>query len=199
MEIKDYNLEDLPTSSFNIILGKRRSGKTFLMEFIIDELRKQGKVDMAFLFSPTDSGFKKIQAPFRFNNIDALENIIENYRLMNEYNKIVGKQKQIKLRTIIILDDLAVDLKKMSILDKLAVNGRHYAYEPLSLSIFILSQSLTKISRTTRLNTDTIIHNLISSNKELQYILDENYSLDVICEMRNLQIFFLCLDNFPLT
>tara|TARA_R100001086_G_scaffold221746_1_gene139081 strand:+ start:108 stop:770 length:663 start_codon:yes stop_codon:yes gene_type:complete len=178
MEIKEYNLEDLPTSSFNIVIAKRRGGKSYLVSYIIDELRKQNKVDMVFLFSPTDAGFNQIHKDFRFSTIDVLENIVENFRLMNEYNKVVNKPKQIKLRAVIILDDLAVDLKKMDILDRMATNGRHYAYEPLSLSFFILSQSLMKLSRTTRLNTDTIIHNLIASTKELQHILDENYYLD---------------------
>jgi len=175
------NLEELPNSSFNIVLGKRRSGKSYLTEYILEQMRLNGQVDVALLFTGTGAGFNMIDKESRFKEIDKLNDVLENYRLFNEYNKVAKKSKQIKLKTVIILDDLAVDLKsqKFNILEKLSVNGRHLAYAPLSLHFFILAQSLTKIPRVVRLNSDNIFLNQIASANEMNLVLDENiYILD---------------------
>ena len=175
---KEFNISNFPSSSYNLILGARRTGKTYLMEHILDRYIKDGLVNFVFLFSPTDAGFKKIDKDSRFSTIDQLENIVENFRLMNEFNKIVSKRNQIKYRAIVIIDDMALTLKQIPLLEALAIRGRHVAYEPLSLSIFILSQSLIKAgTRTSRLNFDTIIHNRIRSRKELELVMDEFYHL----------------------
>jgi hypothetical protein len=95
---------------------------------------------------------------------------------MNDYNKKTrNKKDKFTIKTALILDDMALDLKSKSfrILGELAVNGRHCAYPPLSLHIFILSQSLTKIDRVIRLNTDLFIFNSISSSRELELVMDE--------------------------
>ena len=56
------------------------------------------------------------------------------------------------------------------------MNGRHiWEYLPLALHFCILSQSLTKIPRVVRLNTDHIFLNSIGSSMELNMILDENF------------------------
>jgi hypothetical protein len=173
----DFKIGDLPNSSFNILLAKRRSGKSYLTEHIIKEMKKLNMIDTAFLFSGTDNGFDMIEPPYRFNNIEMLDIILENYKIMNEYNKIQTKEKlKFRIKTAIILDDLAIDLKskKFNIIEKLAVNGRHFGYAPLSLHIFILSQSLTKIPRVVRLNCDCMIMNQFSSSNELALVADEN-------------------------
>ena len=36
----DFKINDLPNSSFNILLAKRRSGKSYLTEHIIKEMKK---------------------------------------------------------------------------------------------------------------------------------------------------------------
>ena len=174
----DFNIEDIPNSSFNILLAKRRSGKSFLTEYIIEEMKKKNLIDCCFLFSGTDAGFERIcQKHCRFSNIEMLDTILENYKTMNEYNKIQPKEKlKFRIRTAIILDDLAIDLKskKFNIIERLAVNGRHFAYAPLSLHFFVLSQSLTKIPRVVRLNCDCMMMNQVSSSNELALVADEN-------------------------
>ncbi len=177
----EINLEELPPSSFNIILGKRRSGKSYLTEYILEQMRLLGKVDVALLYTGTGAGFEKIDKQSRFRKIDNLFNVLDNYNRFNNYNKVAKKSKQIKLKTVIILDDLAIDLKsqKFNILERLSVNGRHLAYPPLSLHFFILAQSLTKIPRVVRLNSDNIFLNQIASATEMNLVLDENlYLLD---------------------
>jgi len=173
-----FNINDLPNSSFNILLAKRRSGKSYLTQYIIEEMKRNNMIDCCFLFSGTGAGFERVCPPHcRFDNIDDLDIILENYKKMNEYNKIQPKEKlKFRIRTAIILDDLAIDLKskKFNIIERLAVNGRHAAYEPLSLHFFILSQSLTKIPRVVRLNCDCMIFNQVSSSNELKLVCDEN-------------------------
>ncbi len=173
-----FNINDLPNSSFNILLAKRRSGKSYLTQYIIEEMKRNNMIDCCFLFSGTGAGFERVCPPHcRFDNIDDLDIILENYKKMNEYNKIQPKEKlKFRIRTAIILDDLAIDLKskKFNIIERLAVNGRHAAYKPLSLHFFILSQSLTKIPRVVRLNCDCMIFNQVSSSNELKLVCDEN-------------------------
>jgi hypothetical protein len=178
-DIKDFNVEDIPSSSFNLFLGKRRSGKSVLCEYMISQMVDNKMLDQIFLFSPTDAGFNIIpDNESRFKTIEPLFDIIDNYKRMNEYNKIVEKKKdKIKLRTAIILDDFAISLKSkgFNILETLSVLGRHYSYDPLCLHFFILSQSLTKVPRVVRLNIDMLFFNAIASMKELEMILDESF------------------------
>jgi len=177
-DIMGLNVQDIPNSSFNIIIARRRGGKTTIIEYLLKQMRKEKMLDCAFLFSPTDSGFEMIEKSCRFKTIDNLHTILKNYRFLNEYNKDVKRKKdKIRIRTAIIIDDNAVSLKskEFSIFEELAILGRHKALAPLSLHFFILSQSLTKVPRVVRLNTDHIFLNQMSSSVELEMILQENF------------------------
>lgn len=177
IDIEDYDVTTCPNSSFNIFVGKRRSGKSILCEYMIKQLHKNKMIDCAFLFSKTDAGFEVIKDDeCRFTDITKLNGIVDKYKQMNEYNKKTkNKRDKFKIKTVICIDDMALDLKnkEFNILTELAVNGRHCSYPPLSLHIMILSQSLTKIERVVRLNCDNIIFNCISSSRELELIMDE--------------------------
>jgi len=177
-DIQKYDVSTIPSSSYNIWVAKRRSGKSVLCEYLIYQMIEAGLVDMCFLFSSTLAGFNIIKdKECRMTDISKLDNILEFYKKANEYNKIVSKSKKIKLRTVIIIDDLAVELKsqKFNILEDLAIRGRHYSYDPLSLHFHILSQSLTKVPRVCRLNCDNLFMNTIPSVTELEMILNENF------------------------
>ncbi len=177
-DILPFDVEQIPTSSFNVFLGRRRSGKSVLVEYLLKQMVDKKMLDLVFLFSPTDAGFDLIDKGSRYKDIETLHTIIENFSLLNEYNKLQKKKKdKIRLRCMIILDDFAVKLKskEFNVLETLAVNGRHISYSPLALHFCILSQSLTKIPRVVRLNTDHIFLNSIGSSTELNMILDENF------------------------
>jgi len=176
-KIQNLDIEDLPSSFFSVFLGRRRSGKSVLAEYLVKQLIDKGEVDFVFLFSMTDAGFEFIKNDFRYRDIEQLYNLLEKYKLMNNYNKLVSERSKIKLKSIVIIDDMAIKLKskEFNILEELAVNGRHSAYKPLGLSFLILSQSLTKIPRVVRLNTDIIFLNAISSEHERAMVLDENF------------------------
>ena len=178
--IKNFDIvEDYVNSSFNILLGKRRSGKTFLCEYYLKQLHKHDLCDICFLFSSTDAGFDAVDKSCRFSDISVLNHIIDNVKKINKYNSLVSEKEKIKLKICIVIDDFAIQLKskQFNMLEELAVAGRHAAYAPLSLSFFILSQSLTKISRVVRLNCDRIFLNSVASCKERDMLLDENFYL----------------------
>jgi len=174
--IKFFKPSDMVNSSYSIILGSRRSGKSYLTEDLVKKLHKKGKIDVCCLFSATDAGFKCIDKEYRFDDIEKLHEIVDNYKAMNEYNKIVDPANKFKVKTMVILDDLLLQLKSkdFKIIEELAVMGRHASYPPLSLHIVVLAQSLTSIPRTVRLNCDYIFFNNISSERERQIIFDEN-------------------------
>ena len=77
----DFKIEDLPNSSFNILLAKRRSGKSYLTEYIIEEMKKLNMLDCCFLFSGTGAGFERVCGPeCRFSDIEKLDIILDNYK-----------------------------------------------------------------------------------------------------------------------
>lgn len=202
-DIRKFDVGTLPNSSFNIVLAKRRGGKSTLVGDLINKLFEKKKLDCAFLFSGTDADFPMIDKPFRFKEIDKLHEIIENYRAMNEFNKIADPPNRFKLRSLIVIDDLVLKLKgkDFKILQELAVNGRHAAYKPLCLHIVILAQNLTSIPRLVRNNADCIFLNNISSMKEKEILFDEQ--LYMLCsslqgrrEARQLYDDLMCRRDF---
>ena len=92
-DIKNFNVDMLPTSSFNLICAKRRSGKSVIVEYMIKEMIKAKMLDLVFLFSPTDAGFDIIDKSCRYKSIDMLMTIIDNYKGLNEYNKLQKRKK----------------------------------------------------------------------------------------------------------
>ena len=99
---------------------------------------------------------------------------------MNEFNKIADEKDKFKLKTIVILDDMALQYKSKEFAEKLSnlsVRGRHYSYSPLSLSFFIITQKICCLPTTCRCNADYIIFNNISSMTELDTVMNENFFL----------------------
>jgi len=176
-----FDASTTPSSSFSIFLGKRRSGKSVLCEYFVNQMIKEKMLDFVFLLSETGAGFDSIDAKNKFKDVKLIMNLLENMRKSNQFNKVSEKKDQIKIRVMVIIDDFAIKLKSKSfnILEEIATNGRHYSYPPLSLHWCVLSQSLTKIPRVVRLNCDMIFLNAIASAKEKEMVFDENlYIID---------------------
>lgn len=185
MEVEDiqyFDVKDLVGSHVTIVNAKRRGGKSTIIGDFINKQFENGDIDIAILFSGTGADFPMIKKPFRYNadEIDKLDDIIENYQVMNEFNKIADPPNRFKLKTIVILDDLALQYKSKEFAEKLAnisVRGRHYSYKPLSLSFFIITQKICCLPTVCRCNADYIIFNNISSMTELDTIMNENFFL----------------------
>jgi hypothetical protein len=112
--IQYFNSKDFVNSHFSIVCAKRRGGKSTIIGEFINKLFEEDKLDIAILFSGTGADFDMIKKPFRYgeDEIDKLDDIIDNYSVMNEYNKIADPPNKFKLRTIVILDDLALQYKQ---------------------------------------------------------------------------------------
>ena len=180
--IQYFNPKELVNSHFSIVCAKRRGGKSTLIGDLIDKQFENGDIDIAILFTGTDADFPMIKKQFRYSaeEIDKLDDIVDNYTVMNEFNKIADEKDKFKLKTIVILDDCALQYKSKEFAEKLSnlsVRGRHYSYSPLSLSFFIITQKICCLPTTCRCNADYIIFNNISSMTELDTVMNENFFL----------------------
>jgi hypothetical protein len=178
--IKYFNCKDFVNSHFTLVCAKRRGGKSTLIGDFIQKGFENKDIDVAILFTGTGADFPMIKKPFRYgpDEINKLDEIIDNYTVMNEYNKIAPQSDKFKIKTVVILDDLAMQLKTKEFNERLAnlsVRGRHFSYSPLSLSFFIITQKIKCLPTPCRCNADYIIMNNISSMTELETVLDENF------------------------
>lgn len=190
INLKDYKsfdpVRDLPDSFIVGVIASRRSGKSFMINSMLQQFQKSNrKFTHVFLISSTGAGFEGIPENYRFSDLSALDYIIDNQVKIKNFNEMQKKKENMYAsRVAVIIDDMAAGngLKATSI-ESMAIRGRHYGESEFGLkgngiNIFILSQSLTKISRATRLNLDAFMLNNISSLKERDMVLDESFYVD---------------------
>ena len=185
-DFEAMDLENLPDSFMIAVIGSRRSGKSYVTNWALQQLQqsKDRQFTHIFLISPTDSGFKpSIPAKYRFKDMSTLEHIVATQRKIMKHNKKCQKKGDMyKSRVCVVIDDCATgigeNLKTSKTLESLCLNGRHIGHpiDPMKgngVSVFFLSQSLTRINRASRLNVDCMWFNHISSYKEMETIMDE--------------------------
>jgi len=181
---ESFDYTTLPNSFFLICVASRRSGKSTSCNYILQQFQKDKKrrFDTIFLISLTDAGFGGIPEGFRYNTLDALNPIMNKQRQIKEFNDSVKQKKdRIRSKVCIVIDDMACgtdndSLRNCKVLEKLSMNGRHVVRgqeDIMDLSIMVLSQSLTKLSRPIRLNSDIIQFNALPSLTEQQLVLNE--------------------------
>lgn len=175
---KSFNWEILPDSFTGIWVGSRRSGKGVNTNFLIQEIQKNSKTpfNAIFLFSTTDAGYKGIPSGFRYNDLEAIDNIIEKQKEIKRYNETLNKYDDpVISRVLLVIDDHASgnSLRSTNTLNDLFLNGRHISGKYNSLSVIVTTQSLTAINRKMRLNSDVICFNSLSSRQEQMLVLDE--------------------------
>lgn len=183
-EFQSFDYTTLPNSFFMICVASRRSGKSTSCNFILQQFQRDRKrrFNTIFLISMTDAGFGGIPDGFRYNTLDALGPIMAKQRQIKNYNDSVKEKKdRIRSKVCIVIDDMACgtdndSLRNCKVLEKLALNGRHVVRgqeDIMDLSIMVLSQSLTKLSRPIRLNSDIIAFNALPSLTEQGLVLNE--------------------------
>jgi len=186
----EFNDVDIPDSCFNLVIGSRRSGKSFLTNWIPQSMQKSDRAfTHVFLFSPTDSGFEGIPRKYRYRDITQLQHIMDQQKMIKKHNlKQKKKEGMVRSRVCVVLGDCACmsgaeTLRNSKALEWCALNGRHLGdcVPGNGVSIFVLSQSLTRISRAIRLNCDLFIMNAISSSIEAEMILAECF---FVCNTR---------------
>tara|TARA_S200002703_G_scaffold87002_2_gene74915 strand:+ start:138 stop:950 length:813 start_codon:yes stop_codon:yes gene_type:complete len=181
---------DLPDSFTMIGIAARRSGKTTLVESLLEEFgkSKHHKFTAIFLLSATNAGFEnQIPVPYRYTDLGNLGYILRKQAQVKEYNlKEPLKKNRIKSRVLIIVDDLIGEQKGKNSLKynddirKLFVNGRHLGNDGVDgngVNVIVLSQQFSAIPKVARLNSDLIITNRITSKMERKDVLDSFFTL----------------------
>ena len=185
---KAVDILDWPDSFYVSVIASRRSGKSFLVNYILQEFQKSTRAfTHIFLISPTDSGFEGIPKKYRFPDMSAVDYIVEQQKKIKAHNmKMKDKEDKVTSRVCVVCDDCACmsgadSLRSSKTLEHAALNGRHYGNDGVpgnGISFFLLSQSLTRISRAIRLNQDAFVFNAIASAKEAEMILDECFFIN---------------------
>jgi hypothetical protein len=186
-----FDHDTIMPSFFAVVVGQRRSGKSFMVNHLLQKLTKDKskKPDAIFLISRTLGtdvpSFEGIPPSFRFPNMDVLEKyIIPKQIEVRDHNRQNKNKKfftPVKSNVVVVIDDFAVDnMLKNKTLEELAKNGRHFSGTHGSLSIILLTQSLTAVARQIRLNLDFLFFNALSSIDEANMIMRENgfFSMD---------------------
>jgi len=179
--VKDFDLKTIPKFFSIIVNGVRRSGKSRLTDFLINEIfdDEKHKFDNCYLLSSTA---KQQDDVFQF--VDR-ENIIDELtderirKIFDEREKIVESYKknphlfQFQPNCLIIIDDLLSDSKGKSLwhskpISELFFKGRH-----MMASLIVLSQYVKALSPLMRSNADLLIYfrDLRADNRKC--VLDE--------------------------
>ncbi len=190
-DIPAFDVDELPNSFFVLVCGARRSGKTTLVEHLLQQMQenKKKRFTHIFLISGTNAGFTpQIPRKFRTRNMQHLDFIEAGQKAVKKHNKKQkNKKDMVKQRTLVIVDDCATSsgacLKNSQALERASLNGRHWGCgngvqgDPVDgngVSYIILTQALTACSRRMRLNSDAIFFNNLSSLTEAEMIMNEN-------------------------
>ena len=178
---KELTADDFPHAFVCTVVGSRRTGKTCVVESLLNSMTK--RFDTVFLFSPTLAGFEGIPNNYKFQTLDILPQLLQKQQEVTTHNIKANKKDHIESRVALVLDDmLATNELKNKLLTKIALNGRHLnskdPVETNELCTFILSQSATGIPKNIRRNSDIILSSRIPSKTDRKTIIEENLVLD---------------------
>lgn len=184
--IKQFEPTKIHKNALILVIASRRSGKTHMVQHLLEEYSKKNKVDAVFLYTKTNGGFENsIPQTYRFRTLDTLQSVIDTQIKVKVHNKKAKKKDIIKSNIVIILDDfvgaggLSADMRKNPILNKIAVNGRHASFgEHSNMMIIMISQLYTGISPQIRLNADYILTTKLSARKERENLVNGFLSLN---------------------
>lgn len=134
-KIKEFNLDSLMADSTVVIIGKRRSGKSFLTRDIFYHHRK---IPYGVVFNSTESidPFYSDFIPDSFIYESYRPNVIENFmnnqmKKVHDLKKIGKKLDKKKDNTFIVLDDMLHEGKKWKndeTIKSIFFNGRHFNF-----------------------------------------------------------------------
>jgi hypothetical protein len=146
--VKTWDVNTIPENFFMLISSKRRSGKTYLLRYILKHIYK--RFDKCYLMSETshlqpDDPFYFVPKSNRIDHFDTglIEDILRNQQVIIETNKKLDKKAQVKNKVLILLDDVINDpmIRKSSALKALATQGRHS-----TVSVILCSQTISSRS-----------------------------------------------------
>lgn len=179
--VKDFDLKTIQQFFSIIVNGVRRSGKSRLTDFIINEIfdEDKHKFDTCYLISSTA---KQQDDVFQFvpphNIIDELSDD-RIRKIFDEREKIVESYKknphlfQYKPNALIIIDDMLSDSKGKSLWHSKPVSELFFKGRHIFCSLIVLSQYVKALSPLMRSNADLLIYfrDLRADNRKC--VLDE--------------------------
>lgn len=176
--IPKFKLQSLPWGSAVIVLGKRRSGKTFFMKELIRHL----DADMNLVFAGSDGSytdFCEVTSPLHvydaFSDVGIVDRVLSDLMLLMK-DPATPRPRKIA----IFLDDLGCDdivMKSQIVLDLFA-RGRHMNTvngEKIGLTIVVAIQYAKMIGPKIRSNTDYLFCYRLSSY-ECQTAVQKGYT-----------------------
>jgi hypothetical protein len=189
----------MPLPSAGCMLGPTASGKTTTtVALILGPYRNC--FDSVWLFSPSariDSAYEPLG-----KHIEGLKNrggMVDEWDLpklhgiIDEQRRVIEEEKLRNQKTpltscLILLDDWAdhPEYMKSGIITQLFLRNRHY-----NLSVFVLSQKMTSVSLTCRVNFRWILVWRLRSHKEMECVLHELsaiHPVKTLLEMYNMAV-----------
>lgn len=150
--------ESMPVPPFIMcITAPRKAGKSNLILNMLsrkDMLKGMWDVRDIFVFCPTND-VNDDYAPIKANKINNFDNEIVK-TIMDKQKKLIQKHGQSKVKPLLLIFDDCLSERKFatmnSAIEELAIKGRH-----ILITVILTSQSLRRISRTIRLNSDYFI------------------------------------------
>lgn len=156
------------------IIGKRRSGKSFLLVKMLNSRYFKRTFAEIYVFSPT-CGLDKTWRDIKNDKVVFYDEYDED--TINSILRLQEHRGNDRSDILIILDDFAEKLKghRGNVLERLATKARHY-----SCSFIFTSQKYNAIQPIIRNNTDEFIFFRVSNNQELKTIVDEQDNRDLV-------------------
>jgi hypothetical protein len=187
-KIREFNFDDdFELHSSNIIYNPRKGGKTWLMSWILYNLRDQ--IDDIYLFSATakvqTDAFPMIEHENRFDYFDEelIRKLMREQQELRKHNERLPKKKKIRNNIFLIIDDLAHErnVSKGKLMSELYLTGRHYY-----MTVFFLSQSVSDaLPPKIRRNSSLIIAGRLRSIDERDILAREFLTVGMSAGMGN--------------
>ena len=140
--------------SLILLIGKRGTGKSHLLQYLATIYKQTGKIDMAIGFSPTDESNEVLSSiiPRTLIYTDFDEGVIEKIMLEQRRRIRQGKPKR---HVLLIMDDCGYDSRKIfksNVIKNLFYNGRH-----MFVTLIVTLQYIMDMPSNFRTNIDVCI------------------------------------------
>ena len=104
---RQFNTDDIPRSSTNLVVASRRSGKSVLVNHILQLQQRKRAYTHIFLISDSGASFKGIPKRFRSKSLATLDRVVDETIRIGRHNKKLKKQSEMHHnRVAMVIDDM---------------------------------------------------------------------------------------------
>jgi hypothetical protein len=167
--LEELNFNILPPGFFVLVYGARRTGKTHITEFLLEQIKD--RFDFAYLFSNTAElhkgsknfdNFDCIREEAKFDGFDGeiLQRIFDRQKaVMKHNNKCKYERDKKPNQTLLIFDDFVHDknIRYSKIFTELPILGRHCEISAICLSQGYSAVGSGGLNKATRENADLVM------------------------------------------